>query len=716
MELVPGTSVDRFVVEDLLGRGGMASVYRIRHRDLNVAYALKIMHVTHPDLAGRIKSEGALQAELRHPNIVTVFDMLEISGVPALVMELVDGPSLAALLDVHRPNLEQIDDIARGVMKGVRTAHARGLIHRDLKPANVLMAHADEGYLPKITDFGLAKMLAGSTSAVQTRTGAVMGTPTYMAPEQFRNSRAVDARADIYSLGVMFYELVAGRRPYDAEDLFDLLDAVRNAEYPRITELVPGIPDRMADAIEGAMTVDPRQRIPDVETLYQVWCGKVRVERSRIWERAVLKQIGENLSNAPVDIATGLPRTQPGAGGASDVIDVPRVLTPPALPDRVEPEPPEEEEEEEVPASADEGTRFEMRPRPEPVAPANAPVKPVVSLSETALFEEMEPAVEDTADDTAESGDVERGIGDDMEPAATEEVEPAATEDVVAPVLPLQPPLPPEVLLHTRTVAPDALPSLPPSLDPSLDGSMESIARPTAAMRKPELHDSTPSLHLPPPPGGSSVPPALSTASKPGLAVRTMSPEIRPRRSAGWLMLPVLVALVGIGFAVLVVSLGAATFWMRPAGETAGSLPPIELLPVPGEPVPATGAPVPVAVEPVPETIEPVPMEVTEPPEEPEVPEAAPETPAAPTPGPKPKPKPTVSSRGRVRLTGDAGTIRLVGADGRSFGPGSVPVGEYKLRAVFPDQEVDQTVPVTVRKGVETVIHCKTGFYSCTVK
>ena len=142
MELAPGTSVDKFVVEDLLGRGGMASVYRIRHRDLNVAYALKIMHVTHPDLAGRIRSEGALQAELRHPNIVTVFDIIDIAGVSALVMELVDGPSLAALLEVHRPSLDQIDDIARGVLKGVRTAHAKGLIHRDLKPANVLMAHA----------------------------------------------------------------------------------------------------------------------------------------------------------------------------------------------------------------------------------------------------------------------------------------------------------------------------------------------------------------------------------------------------------------------------------------------------------------------------------------------------------------------------------------------------------------------------------------------
>ncbi|MEQ1508163.1 MAG: serine/threonine-protein kinase, partial [Myxococcota bacterium] len=300
MDLAVGTPVDRFVVEARIGRGGMASVYRIRHRQLNSTYALKVMHVTHPDLAGRIRSEGALQAELRHPNIVTVYDMVEVGGLPALVMELVEGPSLAALLDVHRPSLDQIDDLVRGILKGVRFAHAQGMIHRDLKPANILMAETEDGLVPKITDFGLAKSLQSTTSSsVQTRTGAVMGTPTYMAPEQFRNTRAVDHRADIYALGVILYELVAGRRPYDDEDLFDLLDKVRHGDYPRVTELVPSLPDRMADAIEGAMVIEPEHRIPSVDALYEVWSGNIRLDRSSVWDRSVLKRIGDSLVETP---------------------------------------------------------------------------------------------------------------------------------------------------------------------------------------------------------------------------------------------------------------------------------------------------------------------------------------------------------------------------------------------------------------------------------
>ncbi|MEZ4238786.1 MAG: serine/threonine-protein kinase [Myxococcota bacterium] len=320
MELAAGTAVDRFVVEGLVGRGGMASVYRIRHRMLNVAYALKVMHVTHPELADRIRSEGALQAELRHPNIVTVFDMIEVGGLPALVMEYVDGPSMAALLAVHQPTPEQIDELARGMLKGVRAAHAAGLIHRDIKPANVLLAQTDDGYLPKITDFGLAKSLDGNAAAVQTRTGVVMGTPSYMAPEQFRNTRSVDARADVYSLGVVLYELCAGRRPYDEEDLFDLLDRVRNADYPRITELVPQLPDRMADAIEGAMSTSssawPRS------TRCTTWCGHTRMERSQAWNRAVLQRIGRACRRArrrgwrsPGRAAVGLGGGGAGAGG-----------------------------------------------------------------------------------------------------------------------------------------------------------------------------------------------------------------------------------------------------------------------------------------------------------------------------------------------------------------------------------------------------------------
>ncbi|MEQ1566803.1 MAG: serine/threonine-protein kinase, partial [Myxococcota bacterium] len=337
MELAAGTTVDKFVVTDLLGRGGMASVYKIRHRDLNVFSALKVMHVTHPELAGRIKSEGMLQAELRHANIVTVLDIVDVGGAPGLVMEYVDGPTLAGLLESYRPTLDQIDDIARGILRGVRAAHKQGMIHRDLKPANVMLATGDDGYIPKITDFGLAKSLQSTAVSNQTRTGAVMGTPAYMAPEQFRNTRGVDARADVYSLGVMLYELCVGQRPYDAEDLFDMLDRIRRADYPRVAELVPSLPDRMADAIDGAMVVSVDERIPDVETLYQVWCGRVKLDRSRVWDRSSMQRIsdslghvGEGLPSSP-SIAPPAPSAPPPPDDVS-LEQLPRLLAQPQPP------------------------------------------------------------------------------------------------------------------------------------------------------------------------------------------------------------------------------------------------------------------------------------------------------------------------------------------------------------------------------------------------
>src|SRR5690606_12548422 len=137
----------------------------------------------------------------------------------------------------------QIDEVARGVLKGVRAAHKAGFVHRDLKPGNILMARTDDGFVPKIADFGLAKLVRGDgLSLSRTRTGAMMGTPAYMAPEQFRNAKEVDERADIYALGVILYELCAGRPPYEGDDLVELLDRIRSRDYPSVAELAPELP------------------------------------------------------------------------------------------------------------------------------------------------------------------------------------------------------------------------------------------------------------------------------------------------------------------------------------------------------------------------------------------------------------------------------------------------------------------------------------------
>lgn len=193
MVLETGQTVERFTVEAKLGEGGMAAVYRVRHNTLGSYHALKLLKVANPDIKRRLVEEGRVQASLHHPNIVAVTDVLVVEGQPGLLMELVDGPTLEEWLWSNRPTLEQAEALFRGVVAGVGRAHRAGLVHRDLKPGNILLDLADGMVIPKVTDFGLAKILADEDGGhSQTRSGVTLGTPQFMAPEQIRNAKTVD--------------------------------------------------------------------------------------------------------------------------------------------------------------------------------------------------------------------------------------------------------------------------------------------------------------------------------------------------------------------------------------------------------------------------------------------------------------------------------------------------------------------------------------------
>lgn len=187
-----------------------------------------------------------------------------MDGDLGLVMELVDGPTLAELLQDGPLTLPEADVLARGLLDGVRAAHARGFVHRDLKPGNVLLARIDETLVPKIADFGLAKALAEPGDTARTRAGTGLGTPPYMAPEQIRDAATADARADLFSLGAIFQELVTGRRAFDGPDVWEIFRAIQEG---RAAPLPPELPDRMAEAIRGALTVDRDRRIPTAAAL-----------------------------------------------------------------------------------------------------------------------------------------------------------------------------------------------------------------------------------------------------------------------------------------------------------------------------------------------------------------------------------------------------------------------------------------------------------------
>ena len=272
--LVAGDIIEKYEIEDLAGTGGTASVYRVRHRQLGTLHALKVLAVTSEEIRDRLILEGRLQASLHHLNVVAVTDVIDVNGDPGLILEYIEGPTLEEALTQFSLTVEDAETMFYGILSGVRHAHSHGLVHRDLKPANVLLSVTDQGFVPKVTDFGLAKVLnpdAGSTGT--TRSGMAMGTPHYMAPEQIRDARNVDQRSDIFSLGCMLYELVVGERTFPGDDTLQVYNRVVGGEYVDPADLVHDLPERVAMAIRGCLEVNPSNRIPDADTVFAVLRG-----------------------------------------------------------------------------------------------------------------------------------------------------------------------------------------------------------------------------------------------------------------------------------------------------------------------------------------------------------------------------------------------------------------------------------------------------------
>mgnify|MGYP002631078957 CR=1 FL=1 len=308
--LAPNTVVDRYVVERSLGTGGMATVYLVRHQRLGTAHALKLLHVPTAAIRERLMQEGRIQGGLHHPNVVNVTDVVDWMGAPGLIMEFVDGPALDGFLLANRLSVEQADALARGLITGVGAAHKQGLVHRDLKPGNILLRQMDDDIVPKITDFGLVKLQAvpGGEGIQQTRSGIAMGTPSYMAPEQIRDAASVDHRADIFSLGAILYELVAGRRAFEGEDMIDIWDRIRDGDYPPLETQVVDLPERMRRAIEGALQVNRDERVADCQALLELWTGgDPSPLRSGIWDETTLDQLRalSPSSMPPPELTTG---------------------------------------------------------------------------------------------------------------------------------------------------------------------------------------------------------------------------------------------------------------------------------------------------------------------------------------------------------------------------------------------------------------------------
>jgi serine/threonine-protein kinase len=249
----------------LIGDGGMGSVFEARHQVLGTPVALKFLHAElarRPGLAARFLQEARVSASIQSPHVARVTDVDQTAdGAPYLVMELLLGESLQALLDRGRKLPQgQAIDFGVQIAAGLEAAHAIGVVHRDLKPDNVFITPSTAGPVLKLLDFGIAKLKTGEYQKGLTRPGAVMGTPEYMAPEQLYAADQVDARADVYSLGAMLYEMLSGERPAYGQDAAGIIAQVATGKVRRLSELEPSLPPNLVDIVHRAMAADRAQR------------------------------------------------------------------------------------------------------------------------------------------------------------------------------------------------------------------------------------------------------------------------------------------------------------------------------------------------------------------------------------------------------------------------------------------------------------------------
>ncbi|MEZ5284310.1 MAG: serine/threonine-protein kinase [Vicinamibacterales bacterium] len=262
-----GTTVDgKYRVDALLGRGGMGAVYRARDLRLDRDVAVKVVRgelVQSTDSQERFRREAQLAARLQHPSIVTVFDYGSLpDGSAYLVMELVLGTGLRSRLTEGPLPLESGVRLLTRLADAVAAAHRAQVLHRDLKPENVVLTGVDER--PKVLDFGVAKLMApGAADGTLTVSGTVVGTPAYMAPEQLRGE-GVDARADVYSLGVMGFELLTGRLPFGGGSFVDV--AIRQADTTRALDTA-GLPAGVAAVLQRALAYAPASRPDTAEAM-----------------------------------------------------------------------------------------------------------------------------------------------------------------------------------------------------------------------------------------------------------------------------------------------------------------------------------------------------------------------------------------------------------------------------------------------------------------
>ena len=284
MPLSPGTQLGSYEIVSLLGAGGMGEVYRARDPRLKREVALKLL----PDVAAvdadrreRFTREALAVAALNHPHIVTIHSVEDAGTAVFLTMELVEGRSLAEAMPATGLPIDRVLTIGIAVADAISAAHQKGITHRDLKPGNIMLGEGEQAGRIKVLDFGLAKIVdaqraaAGASmlpteapahSAPITAEGRILGTVAYMSPEQ-AEGRTIDGRSDLFSLGVVLYEMATGQRPFSGDTSLSILSSILKDTPRSVTDINPALPSELGRIIRRALAKDPERRYQTAKDL-----------------------------------------------------------------------------------------------------------------------------------------------------------------------------------------------------------------------------------------------------------------------------------------------------------------------------------------------------------------------------------------------------------------------------------------------------------------
>jgi serine/threonine protein kinase/predicted negative regulator of RcsB-dependent stress response len=268
MSFSVGETVGPYRVTEQLGSGGMATVFKAYHAALDRYVAIKVLHPAFkedPSFLARFQREARVVAKLEHPNIVPVYDFSDHNGQPYLVMRYIEGETLKARLARGSPPIAEVLKIVHSVGAALTYAHAQGVLHRDIKPSNVILTPKGEVFL---TDFGLARIAQAGESTLSQ--DAILGTPQYISPEQAKGERDLDARTDVYSLGVMIYELLVGRVPYQADTPYAVVHDHIFTALPMPRSINPNLSEPLERFLLKALAKD---RVDRFQTIAEMTAG-----------------------------------------------------------------------------------------------------------------------------------------------------------------------------------------------------------------------------------------------------------------------------------------------------------------------------------------------------------------------------------------------------------------------------------------------------------